>query len=237
VDFTDQAQRQRQRLQSLEAEVHCLDVVDDVEHVGATVVCAGADFPLEQILQGALRPLDLRAEDRLPTYVHADEEVGVGDHPGHAVETAELGARLFEQGQQFGVRLDRRRRRQRLRDEGRVFISLGHEEARAGLFALPRRHSSWYSNRRFALLWITLYLFKPRSQALLLTSSSPNLNYRRFVPLVCILYRLSGFTFRAPGQTLLTYSGGQTIPAPLSTRQRLEFARESGTPSSVATSA
>ncbi len=101
MDFADQPQWQRQGLQALESEVHRLDVVDDVEDVGAVVVATGTDLTLEQILQGALRPLDLRAEDRLATHVHADEEVGVGDHPGDPVETTELGARLFQQRQQF----------------------------------------------------------------------------------------------------------------------------------------
>jgi hypothetical protein len=80
MNFTDQAQRQRQRLEALEPEVHRLHVVDDVEDVGAMVIDAGADFPLEQILKGALRSLDLRAENRLASHVHADEEIWIGDH-------------------------------------------------------------------------------------------------------------------------------------------------------------
>ena len=86
VDLADQAQAQRKRREAFEAIVHGTYVVDDFRDVLRAFAAAGRRLVLEYVLEGALGPLDLRAENGLLANVHPDEQVGVRQDGRRAVQ-------------------------------------------------------------------------------------------------------------------------------------------------------
>ena len=87
MDLTDQTKGQGQAGQAFEAVVHGGHVVEDFFHVQREVCRRGVELVREDIVQGALCPLDLGTEDGLATNVHRDEQVGVWQGPTDAIET------------------------------------------------------------------------------------------------------------------------------------------------------
>jgi len=68
--------------------VHGADVVDDLDDVHREFRSARIELEPQDVVQRALRPFDLGAEDSLLTDVHGDEEIGIGKGRRDAVEPA-----------------------------------------------------------------------------------------------------------------------------------------------------
>ena len=109
MDLGDQAERERQVAQSSEPVVHRVDVPDDFLNVLGQASPRGRRLQLggEEVLERALGPLDLRAEDGFAPDVHVDEEVRVWDRLDDAVEPSHRLVGLGEEGVQRPVERDR----------------------------------------------------------------------------------------------------------------------------------
>jgi len=88
VDLADEAEREREGSEAVEAVVHRADVVDDFADVIREIAGAGVEFKGEDIFQGTLSALDLRTVDRLSPDVHCDEEIRVRECLRQTVEAA-----------------------------------------------------------------------------------------------------------------------------------------------------
>ena len=119
MDLADEPQRKRQRFEALKAVVHGRNVVDDLRHVVGESRAGTVELECQDIVEAALRTLNLRAENSLAANVHGDEEIGVREGATHAVQPAD---RLIGVGQQGDQRpeLQRRVGRERRRDERAV---------------------------------------------------------------------------------------------------------------------
>jgi len=58
--------------------VHGGDIIDHLFDVSWLVDSRTVSFVLQDVLKGALRTLNLRAEDSFLTDIHRDKEVGIG---------------------------------------------------------------------------------------------------------------------------------------------------------------
>ena len=67
----------------------------------------GIGFKLQYVFQGALRALDLRAEYRLVTHVHGDEEIWVGKNRGNTIQSPQAPVCIGKQSDQVLIRPDR----------------------------------------------------------------------------------------------------------------------------------
>ena len=84
--------------------VHGLDVIDDLLHLIDVVAGDAVGFKLQDPLQRSLRALDLRAQQCLLFHIHGDQQLGIGQHGGHAVQAGQ-GAVGLRQGQlQFRIK-------------------------------------------------------------------------------------------------------------------------------------
>ena len=86
---------------------------------------AGRLLELEQqeVGQGRLRALDLRRQHRLAPDVGVEKELRIRQQGRDAVEPAQRQRRFFEQALPCAAQLERRLRRQRVRNEGADFLS------------------------------------------------------------------------------------------------------------------
>jgi hypothetical protein len=100
VNLTDQTKRGRKPRELLQAVAHRYDVVDDLVDVPRDLRDARLELHGKQIVERALRPLDLRAEHCLLSNVHRDEEIRARHVPDLAVQTADRLVRAREQGDQ-----------------------------------------------------------------------------------------------------------------------------------------
>jgi len=94
VDLPDQAQRKRQLLDEPQTVIHRCHVVDRLGDVAGRLGRAGPRLEREQVVERRLRPFDLRAGHGFLVDEHGDEQVGVGQRRGDAVEAAEAVRRL-----------------------------------------------------------------------------------------------------------------------------------------------
>ena len=133
VDLADQAERERQLAKPIQAVVHRVDVADDLVDVLRQPAPSrtGLELDREQILERALRPLDLRAEHSLAPDVHVDEEVRVRNGLDDAVQATDGLIGPGQERVQLTVEGDRRVGRERRRDERRVARALFHIAAGA----------------------------------------------------------------------------------------------------------
>ena len=69
--------------------VHGLDVVDDLLYLIDVVAGDAVGLKLQDPFQRSLSALDLRAEQCLLFHVHGDEQFGIGQHGGHAVQAGQ----------------------------------------------------------------------------------------------------------------------------------------------------
>lgn len=77
--------------------VHSGDVVHDLFEVCRALLPLLAGLESEDVVERALGPLDLRAQDRLLAHVHRDEQVRVREDRGDTVEPPERAVRVGEQ--------------------------------------------------------------------------------------------------------------------------------------------
>jgi hypothetical protein len=129
MDFPDQSQGQGQLIETLQAVLHGIDVVDDVTDVAVQASRRRFEFDLEQVLERALRALYLRTEDSLASNVHGDEEARVGYHLDDPVQPPEREIRSGEESRHLLVQCQGRLRRTRSRYEGPVSGRLRDESA------------------------------------------------------------------------------------------------------------
>ena len=78
MDLADEAYRDWQTLQGCEAVVHRPHVVDDLVDVIRDFRAKNVGFGRQQVLQRALRALNLARKHRLFAHVHVNKEVGIG---------------------------------------------------------------------------------------------------------------------------------------------------------------
>jgi hypothetical protein len=96
VDLPDQADRQREFLEALQAVVHGRDVVDHLIDVAGRVRGQNLGFGGEKILEGALGPFDLAGEHGLLADVHEDEKVRIGKCLDGSIQSTQSPVRLRE---------------------------------------------------------------------------------------------------------------------------------------------
>ena len=117
MHLADQAQRQRQAVESLQAVEQRIDIVGDLAHVVDRRFGHVIDFEAEEIGQRRLRPLDLRREHGFLAHIHIEKQRMVRQEQGDAVQTADRAIGGTEAGQQR-LEVERRDRRQGRRHEG-----------------------------------------------------------------------------------------------------------------------
>jgi len=108
VDLSDQADGDRKVGETRETVVHRAYVVDDLANVRRRIWIVEPNLGRQQVLQGALGPLDLARQHRLLAHVHEDEEVRAGKREDGAVEPAERVGRLRQKLAQPTVEVDGR---------------------------------------------------------------------------------------------------------------------------------
>ena len=117
VNPPDQAQRDRKALPySREAVIHGRDVVRNVLNVVERHPRQLRPFEQQELGQRRLRALDLGREQCLFPDIHVEEQVGVRQDRGHAIEPAEREIGIIQQAVE-PVHADRRRRRQGRRNK------------------------------------------------------------------------------------------------------------------------
>jgi hypothetical protein len=109
-----------------------VDIPDDLVDVLGEVSPSRTRLELdrEEILEGALSSLDLRAEDGFAADIHVDEEVRVRNGLDNAVEATDSLIRARQKRLET-LESDRRIGRKRRRDERRVACALFHVAAGA----------------------------------------------------------------------------------------------------------
>ena len=105
VNFANQPQAQGKGLQTFQTVIHGTHVVDNFLDILREFPALGVDLKLEDILKGALCALDLGAQHRLLAHVHRNEEVGIRENGGDAVQSPQCPV-CFRQPAQFCVDLD-----------------------------------------------------------------------------------------------------------------------------------
>lgn len=77
MNLPNQTQRKGERCEAIKAISHCSNVVNNLLNIVGKISHVRIKFVGENIVQGALRSLDLRAENGFPSDVHCDEKFGV----------------------------------------------------------------------------------------------------------------------------------------------------------------
>ena len=88
--------------------VHRTNIIDYLFDVARAIRSEDIGFRREQVLEGALRPLDLAREHRLFPHIHHDEEIGMGQRLDRAVEPAERPICIRKQALHLAAEIDRR---------------------------------------------------------------------------------------------------------------------------------
>jgi hypothetical protein len=101
VDLTQETERKRERVEPPQPMVHRADIVDDLLDVLRTSSAPRMRFVLQHVFKGALRALDLRAQNSLVPYVHSDEEIGIRKHGRDAVEPSKGPVRVRQELKQI----------------------------------------------------------------------------------------------------------------------------------------
>ena len=125
VDLSNEPERHRQLLQTLEAVVHRIDVVHDLHRVRRRRGVQHLRLEFQNLREGRLGALDLRREHRLLPDVHQDEEVRVGKRLGRSVQPPERAVRLGQEPPHLVVHPHRRIGRQTGGNERPVVRGLG----------------------------------------------------------------------------------------------------------------
>ena len=131
VDFTNQANRQRQLLEPAQPVVHGPNVVDDLRDVRRGAVAEHSRLDGQQVLEGALRSLNLAREHGLLADVHVDEQVRVRKRLDRSVKTTQCPVGLRQPTLQFKPEVNGRRGGQGRRDERPVANRLSDVRASA----------------------------------------------------------------------------------------------------------
>ena len=111
--------------------VHRPYVVDHLVYVGRQALVEELRLGCEQILQGALRALNLAGEHRLLAHIHEDEEVGVRQREHRAVEATQRPVGSGEQALQLAAQRQCGLWRERCRHERPVARGLGDVASRS----------------------------------------------------------------------------------------------------------
>ena len=77
MDLLDESIGQRERFEAAEAVVHGCNVVHHLADVARQLPSIGVELVGQHVVQRALRPFDLGAEDGLPPDVHRHEQIGI----------------------------------------------------------------------------------------------------------------------------------------------------------------
>src|SRR5690606_5337486 len=120
VNLADQANGHRQFCQAREPVLHCSDVVDDLRDILGAVVVDEMGFGSKQILERALRTLDLTRQYRFLADIHIHEEVGIRQRLDRAVQPAKRAVGLGQEPLQLAGYHDGRGWRQRGRQKGPI---------------------------------------------------------------------------------------------------------------------
>ena len=107
VNLTNQANRDRQRLQTRKPAVHRLDVIHDFVDIAGDLSGFHRSLGREEILQRALGALDLTGEQRLLADVHIDEELWIRQRVNRSVQAAQRAVGLGEQALKIALHSDR----------------------------------------------------------------------------------------------------------------------------------
>ena len=76
-------------MQPVETIVHGDDVIDHFIDIAGAMRRQDVRFGREQVLQGALRALDLAGEYGLLSDIHEDEQIGIGQGLDRPIQTTE----------------------------------------------------------------------------------------------------------------------------------------------------
>ena len=120
MDFANQADRNREFRQPVEAAAHSADVVHHFVHVAGPVRREDIRFGRQQVVQRTLRALDLAREHRFLANVHVYEQVRMGKRLNGPVQPSQGKVGLREQSLQRSGERDRRVGRERRRNKGPV---------------------------------------------------------------------------------------------------------------------
>lgn len=93
MHLPDEPQRQRQLIQSLEAEYHGVDVVRELADIVHGLASLGLRLESQKVGERGLRAFDLGAEHRLFAHIHVEEELLARQQNGNAVELSERALR------------------------------------------------------------------------------------------------------------------------------------------------
>jgi hypothetical protein len=138
VYLPDKPQRQRKRCCSVQPVVHRPDIVDDLLDILGKIAGGRVELECEDIMQTALRALDLRAVDRFPAHVHCEEEIRVGHELGNCVKPTDGLIGAGEERNSGALHMDRWVRRQIGWNEGPISRRLAHVPSAALTWLLQR---------------------------------------------------------------------------------------------------
>ena len=97
MNFTDQPNRNREIAEAPKAVIHGSNVVDDFVHVLGPILRQDFRFCSQDILQGALGPLNLARQNRFLADVHVNKQIWIRQRLDGSIKTTECPVRLGEQ--------------------------------------------------------------------------------------------------------------------------------------------
>ena len=114
MGFLNQAIAQRKCLQAIDCKLSGLDVIYDICNVP---VCICIQHRVEHIFQCCLRTFNLRGHQGLFAHIHGYEQSDIWNAGSDALQNGKLGICLHQQSYSIFCQLNRRSRRQRIRDK------------------------------------------------------------------------------------------------------------------------